>query len=108
MLWAALKAQWALHCEARFHAGHPPLDDFVARWMGIVEVWHTEPHMSLSRPDLPHLLDHLFLLVWWGHVAKENPDTKRLSQKDGCEVYGLEGTEMGLVSGRRGHNGHKC
>ena len=39
VLWAALKAQWALHCEAGFQGVQPSLDDFVACWMCILEVW---------------------------------------------------------------------
>ena len=52
VLWAAPKALWALRCEARFQGGQPSLDDFVARWMGILEMWRTEWNMSLSHPDL--------------------------------------------------------
>ena len=57
VLWAALKAQWALRCEARFQATQSSLDDFVARWVGVLEVWRSEKNWSLSRGDLQHLLD---------------------------------------------------
>ena len=34
IFWAALKAQWALHREARYQGATPSLDDDVARWVG--------------------------------------------------------------------------
>ena len=83
MLWAALRAQWALRCEARFQGGHPSLDDFVARWMGNLEVWCAEPNMSSFRPDLQHPLDHLFLWFGGGMFQKKIPTPGVFPKKTG-------------------------
>ena len=58
VLRAALKAQWALRCEARLQGVVPSLDDFVARWLGFWR-YRAEKDMSLSRTDLQHLVGQL-------------------------------------------------
>ena len=63
VLWAALKAQCSLRCEARFQRAAPTLDDFVAQWVGVLEVWQAEKDLSLSTVDLKHLIEHL--LSWF-------------------------------------------
>ena len=63
VVWATLKAQWALRCEARYQGATPSLDDFVAKWVGILEVWRAERDLSLSTVDLQHLLTQL--LSWF-------------------------------------------
>ena len=49
VLWAGLKAQWSVRCEARFQGEIPSLDDFVAKWVGTLEVWRAEKDLSVSR-----------------------------------------------------------
>ena len=95
VLWAALKAQWALRCEARFQGGHPSLDDFVARWMGILEVWHAEPNMSLSHPNLQHLLDQLFLWFNGGMFQKKTPTPRVFPKKTGAKPTDLKEQNWG-------------
>ena len=73
VLWAALKAQWALRCETHFQATPSSLDDFVAQWMGVLEVWRAEKNLSLSRADLQHLLDQLNLWFSWGMFQQRVP-----------------------------------
>ena len=67
VLWAGLKAQWSmrwsLRCESTFQGATPSLDDFVARWMGVLEVWRAGKDLSLCRSDLQHLLKQL--LSWF-------------------------------------------
>ena len=52
VLWSVLKAQWSLQCEVRFQGAVRTVDDFVARWLGVWEVWRGEKDLSLSRMDV--------------------------------------------------------
>ena len=52
VLRAALKGQWSLHCEACFQGTTPSLDDFVARWMGVLEVRQPEKKICLCRDQI--------------------------------------------------------
>ena len=60
VLWATLKAQWSLRCEARFQGALLTLDDFVACWVGVLEVCRAEKDFSLSRMDLQQLREQLY------------------------------------------------
>ena len=51
----------------------PPVDDFVARWLGILEVWRAETDLSLSRVDLQHLLTQLLLWFEGGMFQQRQP-----------------------------------
>ena len=71
VLWAALKAQWALRCQARFQGAVPTLDDFVARRVGVMEIWRAKKDLSLSRVDLQHLIEQLFSwFTGWMFIQK--------------------------------------
>ena len=95
VLWSALKAQWALRCEARFQGGQPSLDDFVARWMGILEVGRAEQTMSLSRPDLQQLLEQLFLWFGGGMFQKKDPAPGVFPNKTGVKPTDLKEQKWG-------------
>ena len=95
VLWAALKAQWALRCEARFQGGQPSLDDFVAGWMGILEVWRAEPNMYLSRSDLQHLLDQLFQGFGGGMFQKKVPESRVFPKKSSAWPLDLKEQKWG-------------
>ena len=77
VLCAAMKAQWAICCEAHFSGSMPPLDDFVARWLGILEVWRSKKDMSLSQSDLQRLIEQL--LSWFeGGMFQKRQQQPRL------------------------------
>ena len=53
--------------------GHPSLDDFVARWVGVLEVWRAEKNLSLAHGDLQHLLDQLNMWFTGGMFQQRMP-----------------------------------
>ena len=59
MLWAAQKAQWSLHCDMKYLGIQPSLDEFVARWQTVLEVWRAQKDMTVSRKDLSYLIEQL-------------------------------------------------
>ena len=74
VLWAALKAQWAIQCEVCFQQTDPSLDDFVACSLGALEVWRAEKDMSLSRAALQHLISQLISWFDGGMFQQWQPE----------------------------------
>ena len=52
LLWAGLKVQWSLRCQAKYQKHMPVLDEFIAGWAGVLRRWRAEVNMSCSRLDL--------------------------------------------------------
>ena len=73
VLWAALKAWWALRCETRYRGTTPSLDDFVAKWVGDMEAWRAERDLSLSKVDLQHLTARLLSWFEGGMLQQRQP-----------------------------------
>ena len=57
----------------RYQGAAPSLDDFVARWLGILEVWTAEKDLSLSRADLQHLLTQILCWFEGGMFQQRQP-----------------------------------
>ena len=57
VLWAAQKAQWSVRCGVKYLELRPSLDDFVARWQTVLEVWRAQKDMTVSRKDLSYLIE---------------------------------------------------
>ena len=55
------------------------LDDFVARWVGVLEVWRAEKDLSLSKVDLQHLIEQLFSWFTGGMFLLQAPGRRGLS-----------------------------
>ena len=61
--------------------GGPTLDDFVARWLGVLEVWCAEKDLSLSRVHLQHLIEQLFSWFGGGMFLQRVPAPRAYPQK---------------------------
>ena len=59
VLWAGLRAQWKLRCEVKYQHRPVSLEEFVAVWVGVLEIWRGGRNMSCSRVDLRHLIAQL-------------------------------------------------
>ena len=81
VLWAGLRAQWKLRCEVKYQHRQVSLEEFVAVWVGVLEIWRGERNMSCSRVDLRHLIAQLH--SWADHKtmfhrAPQAPTTAKL------------------------------